>query len=188
MCAVQTCGNFTDRFSESTSATGKRDRVKNGKIDDIDVKILDFLQRDGRITNQALSEAVGLSASACLERVRALEKAKIISGYRAEIDLQKLGPQVTVIAEVTLEKQGAQQQRTFEQNLKKLSEVTECFEVSGQCDYILKVVCRDVEAYRDLTARILDDPKFGVANVKSRITLRAVRRFEGYPPKLLEHG
>ena len=126
-----------------------------------------------------------MSASACLERVRALEKAKIISGYHAYVDLQRLGPQVTVIAEVTLEKQGAQQQRSFEQHLKKVSEVIECFEVSGQCDYILKVVCRDIEAYRDLTARILEDPKFGVANIKSRITLRSVRRFEGFPSTLL---
>ena len=159
--------------------------MKNGKIDDIDVRILEILQQDGRITNQALSELIGLSASACLERVRSLEKAKIISGYRAEVDLQKLGPQVTVIAEVTLEKQGAQQQRAFEQNLMKISEVIECFEVSGQCDYILKVMCRDVEAYRDLTAHILEDPKFGVANIKSRITLRAVRKFVGFPPSLL---
>ena len=159
--------------------------MKNGKIDDLDVRILEILQKDGRITNQALSEIVGLSASACLERVRALEKAKIISGYHADVDLQRLAPQVTVIAEVTLEKQGAQQQHAFEQHLKNVSEVIECFEVSGQCDYILKVVCRDVEAYRDLTAHILEDPKFGVANIKSRITLRAVRRFEGFPPAIL---
>ncbi len=154
--------------------------MKNGQIDDIDVKILEILQKDGRITNQRLSEHIGLSASACLERVKALEKAKVISGYRADIDLQKLRPQVIVFAEVTLEKQGAQQQCSFEQHLKKVSAVIECYEVSGQCDYVMKVLCRDIEEYRDLTADILDDPKYGVSNIKSRITLRPVRAFEGY--------
>ncbi len=154
--------------------------MKNGQIDDIDAKILEILQEDGRVTNQRLSELVGLSASACLERVRALEKAKIIRGYRADIDLQKLRPQVVVIAEVTLEKHGAQQQRGFEQHLKSMTEVIEAYEVSGQCDYVIKVLCRDVEEYRALTANILDDPKYGVATIKSRITLRPVRAFDGY--------
>lgn len=154
--------------------------MKNGQIDDIDVKILEILQNDARITNQRLSESIGLSASACLERVKALEKAKVISGYRADVDLQKLRSQVIVFAEVTLEKQGAQQQRNFEQHLKKISEVIECYEVSGQCDYVMKVLCRDIEEYRELTADILDDPKYGVSNIKSRITLRPVRTFEGY--------
>ncbi len=158
--------------------------MKNGQIDDIDVRILEILQEDGRITNQRLSEAVGLSASACLERVRALEKTKIIAGYRADIDLSKLRPQVVVIAEVTLEKQGAQQQRSFEKKLKMVREVIECYEVSGQCDYVMKVVCRDVEAYRALTADILDDTSFGVANIKSRITLRSVWPFQGYTTQL----
>lgn len=162
--------------------------MKNGQIDQIDALILEILQKDGRITNQRLSEVVGLSASACLERVRALEKAKVISGYSAQIDLSRLRPSVVVIAEITLEKQGAQQQRKFEHHLKKMSDVVECYEVSGQCDYILKILCRDIDAYRELTARILDDPNYGVANIKSRITMRTVRSFEGYSTRQMSDG
>jgi DNA-binding Lrp family transcriptional regulator len=152
-------------------------------LDRIDVKILAILQRDGRITNQRLAEKVGLSPRACLERVRRLEAAGVISGYQAVVELARLARPVNVFAEIILEKQANRSR--FEKRLASIDEVVECWEVSGNVDYVARFVCADLADYEALTAQLIEDANLGVARLISHVALRAVRRFAGYPDALL---
>ncbi len=152
-------------------------------LDHIDIKIMAALQRDGRSTNQKVADAVGLSARACLERVRRLEAAGIISGYQAMIELAHLSRPINVFAEIVLERQA--QQGRLEKRLTSIDEVVECWEVSGTVDYLARFVCPDIAGYQALTTALIDDPSLGVARIVSHVALRPVRRFTGYPESLL---
>lgn len=152
-------------------------------LDRIDIKILAALQRNGRLSIQKLSTTAGLSARACLERVRRLEAAGVIIGYQALIDVGRLSRPVNVFAEIILEKQARQGE--LEKRLAAVEEVVECWEVSGDVDYLAHFVCTDLAAYEALTTRLIDDPKVGVARIVSHVALRPIRRFAGYPKALL---
>ena len=151
------------------------------KLDRLDLRILGALQRDGRITNQALSEAVGLSPRACLERVRRLERDEVVLRYQAVIDVRKIQTGVFVIAQIALEKQGRQPQSAFERRLKETPQVIECFEVSGPFDYIAKIACRDLETYQELTDSWIDDVTLGVTRDVRNVVLRPLRDLGCYP-------
>jgi DNA-binding Lrp family transcriptional regulator len=152
-------------------------------LDPIDVKILAALQRNGRSTIQKLAETVGLTPRPCLERVRRLEAAGIILGYQAVLDIDRLSRPVTVFAEIALDQHGRREQ--FEQRLATIEEVVECWEVSGDFDYLARFVCADLGGYETLTAKLIDDPALGVTRIVSHIALRPVRRFAGYPTSLV---
>ena len=147
------------------------------------VKILATLQRDGRSTIQKLAQTVGLSSRPCLERVRRLEAAGIILGYQAVLAPELLARPVTIFAEITLEKHGRQDRA--ERGLAAIEELTECWEVTGDIDYIARFVCSDIARYEALTSALIDDADLGIARVVSHIALRPVRRFAGYPVALL---
>ena len=151
-------------------------------LDRIDIKILAALQRNGRLSIQKLSASAGLSARACLERVRRLEAAGIIIGYQALLDIGALSKPVNVFAEIVLEKHA--QQNQLEQRLAAIEEVVECWEVSGTVDYLARFVCADLAAYQALTTALIDDPKLGVARIVSHVALRPIRRFAGFPEAL----
>ena len=153
-------------------------------LDAIDVRILAGLQRDGRSTIQKLAQQVGLSPRACLERVRRLERAGIIAGYQAVVELRRLSRPVNVFAEVILEKQA--NRRRFEARMTAIDAVVECWEVSGAVDYIARIVCDDLADYEELTSELIDDPGLGIARLVSHVALRPVRRFAGYPERLLK--
>ncbi|MFZ5540938.1 MAG: Lrp/AsnC family transcriptional regulator [Pseudomonadota bacterium] len=150
-------------------------------LDRIDRQILEILQRDGRITNQALSERVALSPRACLERVRRLERAGIIAGYMAVIEPRKLGGLLTIVVEVSLREQSQATHARFEQKMRACDEVIECFLVSGSCDYVLRLACRSLDHYRELTNAWTDDPTLGVERIASKPELQTVKAFRGYP-------
>ena len=152
-------------------------------LDRIDIKIMAALQGNGRSTIQKLAETVGLTPRPCLERVRRLEAAGIIVGYQAMIDLDRLSRPVTVFGEIVLEKHGRHDQ--LEKRLATIEEIVECWEVSGDFDYLARFVCVDLASYEALTAKLIDDPHLGVARIVSHIALRPVRRFAGYPTSLL---
>lgn len=155
-------------------------------LDRIDIKILATLQRDGRVTIKDLAEAVGLTARPCLERVRRLEAAGIIAGYRAELALERLTRPVTFFAEIALEKQGRKER--LERRLTQIEEIVEIWEVSGDFDYLARFVCADPASYEALTAGLIGDPELGVARIVSHIALRPIRRFAGYPVSLLHES
>ena len=112
------------------------------KLDRIDVRILSLLQKNGRVTNVELADAVGLSASPCLVRVKRLEKAGYITGYGAHIQMQKLGDTQMIFTEVTLSDHRMSDFARFEAHVRKVDEITECHLVSGGYDYLLKFVTR----------------------------------------------
>lgn len=151
------------------------------RLDAIDMKILAELLRDGRITFQRLSEAVGLSPRPCLERVRRLERDKIIVDFTARVDVRKLADIVVVIAQVSLTKQAREIRTTFEQYVRGRPEVVECFEVSGAFDYVIKIVCPSLAAYQKMSDGWLDDPSMNVGQVVSNIVLRPIRDDSIYP-------
>jgi DNA-binding Lrp family transcriptional regulator len=152
-------------------------------LDAIDVRILADLQRNGRTTIQDLAAKVGLSPRASLERVRRLEAAGIIAGYRAVIDLVRLSRPINVFAEIILAKHA--QRGHVERRLAAIEEVVECWEVTGTTDYLARFTCADLATYETLTTQLIDDPDLGILRVVSHVALRPIRRFAGYPESLL---
>lgn len=152
-------------------------------LDRIDIKILAALQRNGRMTIEKLAGMVGLTPRPCLERVRRLEAAGIIAGYQAVLALERLSKPVTIFAEIIMDKQGRSDR--LEKRLTSIEEIVECWEVSGDLDYLARFVCSDLARYETLTTDLIDDSDIGVARIVSHIALRPVRRFSGYPTSLL---
>ena len=126
------------------------------KLDAIDLKILDAIQRDGRITKLALAEQVGLSPTPCWMRLRKLEKAGIVSGYHARIAMRVVAPVATVLMEVTLASHRQADFDRFERVIRDIPEIVACWSVGGGVDYVLKVMARDIDAYQRLVDVLLD--------------------------------
>ena len=124
-------------------------------IDQTDNKILRALEQDGRISNAALAERVGLSQSACLRRVQALEDKGIIAGYRAVIDRARLDGGLKVYVAVGLARHLKADQEAFERAMKAAREVRECHNVSGTIEYLLLVEVRDLAAYKYFHTEVL---------------------------------
>lgn len=149
------------------------------KLDRLDFRILAQLQRNGRITNVDLADAVGLSPSPCLSRVKRLEKAGYITGYGAHVALAKLGETLTVFTEVTLKDHRTGDFSRFEQRARNVPEIVECHLVSGGYDYLIKFVTRNVSQYQELIESILDSD-FGIEKYFSYIVLKSpiVKRYD----------
>lgn len=120
-----------------------------------DERILQVLQSDGRISNAALADRVGLSASACLRRVQQLEQRGVISGYRAMIDPKAIGGGVTVMVGVGLARHLKEDQEAFERAMIAAPEVRECHNVSGTIEYLLRVEVSDLESYKAFHTNVL---------------------------------
>ncbi len=149
-------------------------------LDDIDLKILQRLQEDGRITNVELANSVGLTAPPCLRRMRALEEAGVINSYHAAIDPAKMGYTITVFAMVSLKSQAEADLQAFEEHVQKLPEVRECYMLNGEIDFILKVVAKDLQQFQSfLTSQLTAAPN--VASVKTSLTIRSAKHLPGVP-------
>ena len=144
------------------------------KLDRYDRQILQLLQEDGRISNQDLAERIGLSPSPCLRRVRALEEAGLILGYRALLDARKLGLSLMALIHISMDRHTPERFEHFEQEIRDLPEIIECLLITGQdADYQIKAVVRDMDAYQELLLhRITRIP--GVTGVHSSFVLRRV--------------
>jgi DNA-binding Lrp family transcriptional regulator len=140
------------------------------RLDAIDLKILRELQDDGRVTNVELSQRVGVSPPPCLRRVRALELAGYIKGYRALLDEKLLGFEVTVFAMVHLSSQAEADLEAFEEFVRKEPLVRECWMLSGEIDFVLKCVAPDLKTLQGFVAELTAAPH--VRNVKTSLTLR----------------
>ena len=150
------------------------------KLDRIDRKILHDLQEQGRMTNVELAERAGISAPPCLRRVRALEEAGVIKGYHADIDPHTLGYGITVFAQVGLSHQAETDLQKFEDTVKQWPLVRECHLVSGEADYILKIVAEDWDAYQKfLTTHLTTAPN--VSHIKSALGIRVAKYKPGVP-------
>ncbi len=120
------------------------------KLDKIDRKILDILQRNGKITNAQLSKEVNLSPAPTLERVKKLETSGFIENYYAKLNPPKLGLTVTTFLSIKLSKHNPENTDEFVQRVAEIDEVVECHYITGSSDYLLKVVTRDIQAYQEL--------------------------------------
>jgi Lrp/AsnC family transcriptional regulator, leucine-responsive regulatory protein len=150
------------------------------KLDRYDRAIVRALQLDGRITNSQLAESVSLSESATLRRVRALEESGFIEGYTARINQQKAGCPVNVFVNITLERQEQAHLHAFEEAARKVPEVMECYLMSGEYDYLLRVVLADTADFERLHSQHLTRLP-NVARVQSSFALRTVQKSRELP-------
>ncbi|NMG67325.1 winged helix-turn-helix transcriptional regulator [Azoarcus indigens] len=142
------------------------------KLDRLDLRILCQLQRNGRITNVDLADAVGLSPSPCLIRVKRLEQAGYISGYGAQVKLDKLGEMLTVFTEVTLADHRREDFVRFETAIRDIDEILECHLVSGGYDYLLKFMTHGVNHYQSIIEGLLER-SIGIEKYFSYIVIKS---------------
>ena len=150
------------------------------EFDAIDRRILSILQKDGRITNAELADQVNLSASACLRRVQRLEETGVIDRYVMLVDQDRIGRSTNVFVEITLTHENEDALDAFEQAVQDCPDVMECFLMSGDSDYLLRVVVagtRDYERFHRHTLSRLP----GVARIRSSFSLRTVSERTAYP-------
>lgn len=144
------------------------------QLDSFDLRILAELQRDGRLTHQELSERIGLSPTPCARRVRILEEQGYITGYAAQVDETKMGFGFSVFVSVKLDQQVESRLAQFEQALSQCPEVVDCWLMTGDRDYLLRIAVSDLREYEQfLTARLTRIP--GVASLETSIPIRRVK-------------
>lgn len=143
-------------------------------MDRYDRQILTLLQENGRLSNQELADAIGLSPSPCLRRVRALEESGLILGYRALLDAKKLGLNLMALLHISMDQHTPERFAHFEQQVARLPEVIECLLITGQtADYQLKLIVSDMDAYQILLLNRITRIE-GVSGVKTSFVLRRV--------------
>jgi Lrp/AsnC family leucine-responsive transcriptional regulator len=150
------------------------------KMDSTDHAILEALQERARISNVELADRVHLSESACLRRVRALEEAGVIAGYSAMVDPVRVGLPSAVFVQLTLQRQDQTDLDAFEEAVQNIPEVMECYLMTGEFDYLLRIVVSDASDYERVHRQHLTRLP-GVARVQSSFTLRTVRKANVLP-------
>lgn len=146
-------------------------------LDGYDLKILRALVRDGRISWRDLADQIGLSLTPTLRRVRRLETQGFIEGYTATLDEKRLAGTLSVFISVTLERQSEDAIAIFEQRVATLTEVSSCFQTTGNADYLVRVVVHDLDHYQRLLAEFTRIPN--VAHITSSFALKSVVRRPG---------
>ncbi|MEO5759267.1 MAG: Lrp/AsnC family transcriptional regulator [Mesorhizobium sp.] len=150
------------------------------QIDDIDRRIIAAVQENGKITTHELAERVGLSPSPCARRIRMLEDAGVIKGYTAIIDQKKVGLPISAFASIKLERQREEDLDRFAQAVARWPEVADCYLMTGQRDYLMRIVARDLEAYEQFLKDKLTRLD-GVASIETSFALGQVKRSEVLP-------
>ena len=141
-------------------------------LDETDQKILNLLQSNGRMTNAELAKRIKLSPPSALQRVRGLERAGYIRGYAAKLDPERLGYRITIWAMVSLALHQDQPIERFQQSVLEIPEVVECHHVSGEFDFLLKILVSDIQAYEVLIRDKLSRVK-GIQQIRSSFVLAA---------------
>jgi len=150
------------------------------RLDRADLRILDALQQDGRITNQRLAQIVSLSPSACLARVRSLERRGVITGYSARVAIETIRPTMTLFAEVTMKRHLPHAFDRFEAFLAGIPEIIEAHRVSGAFDYLMKIVVTDTREWRELAIRLLGD-EHGIEKITTHIIMAPAKEATRLP-------
>jgi DNA-binding Lrp family transcriptional regulator len=154
--------------------------TEDPRLDRIDRRILAILQAEGRLTNQALAGRVALSASACLARVRRLERIGVIQGYHARLDPFKLAIGLVLFVEVTLEGHRSEEMARFETAIAAFPQIVEASHVSGDFDYLLKIVVANMAEWTDLRDRLVGGD-IGVDRITTHVLMEKPKIFVGYP-------
>ncbi|MGO1118859.1 Lrp/AsnC family transcriptional regulator [Rhodovibrionaceae bacterium A322] len=149
-------------------------------MDTKDRQIIRELQKDGRLTNQALAERVNLSPSPCLRRLRLLEEAGTITGYTALVDQKAYGLPVTVFVRIRLQEHSKVSVETFETAVLAIDEIVDCHVMTGDADYLLRVLVRSLESYEDfIRGKIHPIP--GIASIDTSFAYGTVKQTRVYP-------
>ncbi len=149
-------------------------------VDPFDLKILAALQDDGRLTNQELAEIAGLSASQCSRRRMRLEQEKVIAGYRAELASEALGFGVIAFIHITLATHSPDNAKKFRSLVNRIDDIQEAYSLTGDADYVLKAVLRDLKSLSDVVNNVLM-PHPSVAHVRSSIVLERLKESARLP-------
>ncbi len=150
------------------------------RIDHVDLRLLDALQQDGRLTNQELAERVGLSASQCSRRRSALEEAGVIDGYRASLSSEAIGLELIVFIEVSLAMHSPDNAKRFGDLLAGMEEVQEAYSLTGESDYLVKLAVADLKRLSEILNDVLL-PHEGVARLRSSIVLDRLKQTSKLP-------
>jgi len=150
------------------------------EMDHKDRQIIRALQRNGRMTNQDLSADVNLSPSPCLRRMKLLEKSGVIKGFSVDVDAAAYGLPVTVFVRVTLERHTDECVQQFEQSVRQVDEVLECFVMTGMSDYLLRVVVADLADYENFVRKRLH-PIGGIASIDTSFVYGVVKKTSVFP-------
>ncbi|MGY4510433.1 Lrp/AsnC family transcriptional regulator [Bradyrhizobium sp. USDA 3650] len=156
-------------------------------VDAFDLKILGALQDDGRLTNQELADLAGLSASQCSRRRMRLEEEKVISGYHADLSSEALGFGVVAFIQVTLATHSPDNAKRFRTLVNRIDEIQEAYSLTGDADYVLKAVLRDLKGLSNLVNDVLM-PHQSVAHVRSSIVLDRLKESTRLPLKEIKPG
>jgi Lrp/AsnC family transcriptional regulator, regulator of ectoine-degradation genes len=154
------------------------------KLDDRDLKMISILRKEGRISKADLARRVNLSAAPCWERLKRLEKAGIITGYRAEVALKKIAAHIVVFMAVELESHRGEDFQKFERSIARYEEIVSCWAVGGGFDYIMQIVTRDIDSYQRLVDRLLE-AHVGLARYFTYVVTKRVKRSAALPFDLL---
>jgi DNA-binding Lrp family transcriptional regulator len=139
-------------------------------VDGFDLKMLAALQDDGRLTNQQLADAVGLSASQCSRRRTRLEEDGIVAGYHADLAAERLGFNVVAFVHITLATHSPDNAKHFRDLVQRVDDVQEAYSLTGDADYLLKIILRDLKSLSDIVNNVLM-PHPSIAHVRSSIVL-----------------
>ncbi|WP_313618063.1 Lrp/AsnC family transcriptional regulator [Agrobacterium sp.] len=154
--------------------------MSNTGLEAEDVRILHHLQNDGRMTNQALSDAVGLSTSPCWRRVRHLEESGVINGYTAKLDRRQIGLGVLAFIRVKIDSHNEAEAEDFSQQVSALKEVVACYSIAGDADFLLQVVAADLDSYADFAMSVVRRlPR--IKEMQTTFVLKEIKGFDGFP-------
>lgn len=144
------------------------------KLDKIDLKILKILQDNSKITNLDLSKKIGLSPAPTLERVKKLENSKVIDSYHAQVSPHAMGLSVKTFVLVSFAWQKENARNNFLEKIQEIDEITECYIITGEADFLIKVVCKDIPGYEQLLFKTLSQID-GIERLKTLMTLSTVK-------------
>ncbi len=149
-------------------------------MDRADTAIIVALQQDSSRSIAQLAELAGVSASACHRRIRALEGAGVITGYRAQVDARLLGLKLQAFVEITLTGQNREAMDRFEEAVANFDDILECHLMSGNADYLLRVAAADLDQFDHIHRECLSRLP-GVSSMRSSFSIRPIKRWTGYP-------
>ena len=150
------------------------------KLDQVDLKILKLLQENSKITNLELSKKIGLSPAPTLERVKKLEQSDVIQSYHAKVNADKIGLKVKTFVLVSLAWQKEKALDNFIEKIQSIQEVTECYIITGDADFLLKVICKDIPTYEQLLFKKLSQIE-EIERLKTLMTLSKVKKSKLLP-------
>ena len=150
------------------------------RLDAKDRQIVRELQRDGRLTNQDLAERVNLSPSPCLRRVRLLEEGGVIVGYSADVDARACGFQITAFIRITLQRHDRDAVDSFEKRIRDVDEILDCYLLTGEADYLLRVIVADLNEYEYFVRNRLHGIP-GISSITTNLVYGTVKSSRVFP-------